>query len=84
MLAAGYFAVAAVCSLFGVIHSPMPGSPLVNPIALPGNLPENAAGQTPLYMAAGYGCVCLVLLGWNHVNHWLGVPATPIEEEENE
>ena len=83
-LAAGYFGVAAACSLFGVIHSPMPGSPLVNPFSLPANLPHSAAGQTPLYMAAAYGCVCLVLLGWNGCNRWLGVPTTPIEEEMNE
>ena len=47
-LAAGYFAVAAACSFVGIIHSPLPGSPLVNPLQLPDNLPHNALGQTPL------------------------------------
>jgi AGZA family xanthine/uracil permease-like MFS transporter len=83
-LAAGYFAVAAGCSLFGIIHSPMPGSPLMNPFSLPSNLPDNAAGQTPLYMAAAYGCVCLLLLAWSQCNHWLGVSTPPIVEEVNE
>jgi AGZA family xanthine/uracil permease-like MFS transporter len=80
-LAAAYFAVAAACSLVGIIHSPMPGSPLVNPFSLPDNLPHNAEGQTPLYMAAAYGCVCLLLLGWDTANRWLGVVVEPLEEE---
>ena len=83
-LAAAYFGVAAAFSLIGIIHSPLPGSPLVNPFALPDSLPHNAVGQTPLYMAAAYTCVCLVLLGWNSCNRWLGVPTTPIEEDMNE
>ncbi|MCA9153216.1 MAG: hypothetical protein KDA38_00450 [Planctomycetales bacterium] len=63
-LAGGYFLLAAVCSLFGIIHSPLPGSPLVNPFALPENLPNNAAGQTPLYMAAAYLTVAVLLAAW--------------------
>ena len=64
-LAAVYFGIAGVCSLFGLIHSPMPGSPLLNPASLPANLPHNAAGQTPFYMAAAYLCAALLLLAWD-------------------
>lgn len=64
LLAAGYVGVCAVFSLFGVIHSPLPGSPLVNPLSL-GELPELAAGQTPLNLAAGYGAVAVGLMLWH-------------------
>lgn len=82
-LAAAYFGVAAVCSLFGLMHSPMPGSPLVNPLALPTNLPHNAAGQTPLFIAAAYAGVSLLLLAWDACIRWLRIelPSHPELEE---
>jgi AGZA family xanthine/uracil permease-like MFS transporter len=64
-LAATWFAVAAACALFGIIHSPLPGSPLVNPLQLPENLPGMAAGQTPVYLAAAYLAASALLLAWN-------------------
>ncbi len=63
--AALFFAIAAVCSLFGVIHSPLPGNPLVVPWNLPASLPHAAAGQTPVYLAAGYGIMALILFVWS-------------------
>lgn len=65
LVAAGYFAVAAVCCLFGVIHSPFPGSPLSLPWALP-ELPAAAAGQTPLHLTGAYLLMAtlLVVLGF--------------------
>jgi AGZA family xanthine/uracil permease-like MFS transporter len=63
-LAATYLSVAAVASLFGLIHSPLPGSPLVLPWSLPANLPHNAAGQTPFYFAAGYAVAAALLVSW--------------------
>jgi AGZA family xanthine/uracil permease-like MFS transporter len=63
-LAAGYLSVAAACSLFGVIHSPMPGSPLLLPWRLPENLPHHAEGQTPFYFAASYALAALLLVSW--------------------
>ncbi len=63
-VAAGYFGVAALCAMFGVIHSPMPGSPVVNPFSLPANLPHAAAGQTPLCMAVAYISVAVLLVAW--------------------
>jgi AGZA family xanthine/uracil permease-like MFS transporter len=67
-LAAAYLAIAAICAFFGIIHSPLPGSPLVIPWQLPANLPHNAAGQTPIYMAIAYIATAATLLVW-HV--WL-------------
>ena len=64
-LAAVYLAIAGVCALFGIIHSPMPGSPLVIPWHLPANLPHNAAGQTPIYMAIAYVSTAAILLVWH-------------------
>ncbi|MFT5523477.1 MAG: AGZA family xanthine/uracil permease-like MFS transporter [Pirellulaceae bacterium] len=51
---ATYFGVAAACSLFGIIHSPLPGSPMVIPWDLPSSLPHSSLGQTPIYMTIGY------------------------------
>jgi adenine/guanine/hypoxanthine permease len=61
--AALYFAVAGVCTLFGVIHSPLSDGRLIVPWNLP-PLPAAAAGQTPLDMAAGYFAVALLLALW--------------------
>jgi AGZA family xanthine/uracil permease-like MFS transporter len=64
--AAGVLAIAALCSAFGVIHSPLPGSPLVVPWNLPA-LPEAAAAMTPLLLAAGYLIAAAVLLAWSRL-----------------
>ena len=53
-VASVFFAVAGVCSLFGVIHSPFPDERLIVPWALADTLPHAAAGQTPVYMATAY------------------------------
>lgn len=63
-LAAGYFAVAAVLSLFGVIHSPLPGSPLAWPWALP-PLPAGSEQQGPIFMAAAYASMAVLLVVWD-------------------
>jgi AGZA family xanthine/uracil permease-like MFS transporter len=67
-LAALWCFVAAVCSLVGIIHSPLPGAPLIDPFHPP-PFPASAAGQTPLDMAIAYSIVALLLLGW----HFLGI-----------
>jgi AGZA family xanthine/uracil permease-like MFS transporter len=67
-VAAINLAVAAGCSLVGIIHSPMPGSPLVNPFRLPENLPPSSAGQQPIDLCVAYllVMVLVVLIGvWN-------------------
>jgi AGZA family xanthine/uracil permease-like MFS transporter len=63
-IAARYFAVASVLAACGVIHSPIAGSPLMNPFSATG-VPEIAAGQTHLHFAAGYATVALILWCWN-------------------
>lgn len=78
-LSAAYGAIAAGCSLFGIIHSPLPGSPLVNPFALPANLPHAAAGQTPLYMAGGYAAMAVVMCLWG-LWWWKFAGAAPTTE----
>jgi len=82
-LAAAFFAIAGVCSLFGVMHSPMPGSPLLNPAALPANLPHNAAGQTPFYLATAYFSTALMLLAWDFwMRRFGGQPENRLDYEE--
>ncbi len=61
-----FFAIAAVCSLFGVIHSPYPDERLVLPWSLPAPLPHAASGQTPFYLATAYLAVALLLLVWDY------------------
>ena len=60
-----YFAVAGVCSLFGVIHSPFPDERLFVPWALGDSLPLAAAGQSPFVMASAYLLVAAILWSWS-------------------
>jgi AGZA family xanthine/uracil permease-like MFS transporter len=69
---AGFFAVAAVCSLFGVMHSPLPTSPIVIPY-LPGAFGGAwmMSGDLPLFVrtvpyqfALAYGLVAAAVLLW--------------------
>lgn len=66
--AAVFCGIASVLSLFGVIHSPLPGSPMVLPWALP-PLAEQTAGQSPLYLGAAYATVAVLLLAWDRYRH---------------
>ncbi len=63
-VAGNYFAVAALCTLFGIIHSPFRDERLFLPWALGDALPQSAAGQTPLVMAAAYLLVAGMLWLW--------------------
>jgi AGZA family xanthine/uracil permease-like MFS transporter len=68
---AGVLALGGMLALFGVIHSPLPGSPVLPPwvaieaLRAEGRLPATGA-QTPYGWAAAYGAMALavVLLGW--------------------
>ena len=69
-LAGAYFALAGVFALFGIIHSPLPGSPLFLPWRwvegqVVAGLPP-AAFRVMLQYAGGYAAVALLLwvLGW--------------------
>lgn len=64
--AAAFFLVAAICCALGIIHSPLPGSPLVLAWNLP-ELPTAAAGQTPLLLSAGYLMMAVLLGAWSLV-----------------
>jgi AGZA family xanthine/uracil permease-like MFS transporter len=74
--AAGYCLIAALLSLFGVIHSPL----VEAPIALPWHLQESLqtftatrSMQTPYWMAGSSALVAVTLFAW----HWrLEQPAT--------
>ena len=66
-----YYLVAAVCTLFGLMHSPLPNAPLRLPVGFPGMsdglrsivLPDEFRG-TVLSWAGGYFLVGLLLLLW--------------------
>jgi len=60
--AAAFLLSAAACSLFGVIHSPLPGSPLALPWSLPLDSLPSPAVQTPMVMAASYFAMATVVL----------------------
>jgi AGZA family xanthine/uracil permease-like MFS transporter len=61
--AAAFFFVAAICTLFGVMHSPLPGSPLF----LPWQLAEES--QRFVYQfALGYLLTAGMLMVWGLLN----------------
>jgi AGZA family xanthine/uracil permease-like MFS transporter len=64
--AAAYFAVCGVCSLFGVIHSPLAAEEINLPSHVLGQVSkgfkEAVTYQTPYHWAATYGLVVLLLL----------------------
>lgn len=62
-IAAGFFAVAALCALFGIIHSPLPDSRLF----WPWDLPKDYRGDTYGFVF-GYLGTALLLVGWRQ---WL-------------
>ncbi|MFO0843192.1 MAG: hypothetical protein U0797_12480 [Gemmataceae bacterium] len=78
--AAGYFAVAGLCALVGVIHSPLADERLGLPtdVLASVEVPFRAAVtyQTPYHWAAAYGLMALALVGLSR-----GRPAT--EETES-
>lgn len=67
--AAAFAGVLAVASLFGVIHSPLPGARMLLPWDLP-ELPAAALTQTPLHIAAAYAGIALVFIGWGAIARW--------------
>ncbi|MGD9646277.1 MAG: permease [Pirellulales bacterium] len=61
--AGGFLLVAAIATLFGAIHSPLPGSAMFLPWNMP-QMPTAAAGQTPIHVALAYGLAAALLLVW--------------------
>jgi AGZA family xanthine/uracil permease-like MFS transporter len=64
---AGCFLIAAICSLVGIIHSPLPSERIDLPWRVLTQLPAEFAAavryQTPYHWAAAYGLAAAVLLG---------------------
>jgi AGZA family xanthine/uracil permease-like MFS transporter len=58
--AASYFAIAAGCTLFGVIHSPLPGGAVFLPMSLGG-----AERELVFQYGAGYAIVAVMLAAWD-------------------
>ena len=64
--AGGFLAVAGAATLFGVIHSPLPGAAMFWPWSIP-QLPAATAGQTPLHLALAYGLAAALLFAWGQM-----------------
>ncbi len=65
--AAGTLLLAAACSWFGIIHSPLPSSPVTSPAAVLRQLREQgraaaASEQTPYHWGAAYAAMAITLL----------------------
>lgn len=75
--AAIFFAIAALFTLFGMMHSPLPSGALYVPWNL--GIEHHAALSPVMYRwAAGYGLVAAMLLAWGA---WLGPAEKPREGE---
>jgi AGZA family xanthine/uracil permease-like MFS transporter len=78
--AAGWCFAAAACTLCGVIHSPFKDGSLFVPWAI-ATLPPEAAGRGPLHLAAAYGLMAILFLGWSA---WLAVSGrAPVAEHDD-
>jgi AGZA family xanthine/uracil permease-like MFS transporter len=77
-IAAIYFGIAAVCSFFGIMHSPLPGSPMFLPWKLDASFLE-----TPVQYGGGYLLTAALLLGWHYWRQWTGEAAIPDVELEH-
>jgi AGZA family xanthine/uracil permease-like MFS transporter len=74
--AAAFFAVGAVATLFGVMHSPFPGSPVFLPWSLE---PEQQRElHAILHFAGGYFAVAVVMIAWGG---WLRASGVAMAEE---
>ena len=62
--AAGWCLAAAACTLCGMIHSPFRDGRLFLPWAI-GDLPAEAAGRGPPELAAAYGLLAALFIGWS-------------------
>ena len=75
-VAAGFYSLCAVFSLFGVIHSPLDGSRLFLPWELPAEATRFAPGQAPAQLALAYLAMATILLVWS-----LFIPPTQKPQE---
>jgi AGZA family xanthine/uracil permease-like MFS transporter len=74
--AAVYLAVAGLCTLVGIIHSPLPNDLIDLPnkvlLQVPQGFRDAVQYQTPYHWAGAYGLMVVLLL----VLDWMGVPET--------
>jgi AGZA family xanthine/uracil permease-like MFS transporter len=70
--AAVFFFVAAACALFGIIHSPEPGSPMFFPWRLTGD-----SARVVTQYVSGYLVVGVLLLAWGQWLRWKGIDPLP-------
>jgi AGZA family xanthine/uracil permease-like MFS transporter len=81
--AAAAFALAGVCALFGIIHSPLRSGPILPPwqaiaqVAAEGRAQANS-GLTPYHLAAAYGGMALALTA---VGLWGSAPSKSGHED---
>ena len=61
---AGYLGIAGVCSLFGIIHSPLQPAAIALPSQVLAQMPQDPAirCQSPYHWAAAYGLAALLLI----------------------
>jgi adenine/guanine/hypoxanthine permease len=61
---AGYLGVAGLCSLFGIIHSPLQPSAIALPSVVLAQMPQDVAirCQSPYHWAAAYGLAAILLI----------------------
>jgi AGZA family xanthine/uracil permease-like MFS transporter len=70
LVAAAYFLVAALCASVGIIHSPLPGSP----VFWPWNLAREALTGVTLPYGGGYLAVAVLLAIWDRWQRAAGAP----------
>ncbi len=64
-VAGAYFAIAGLCTLFGIIHSPYADERLLVTWILPGNLLSNSVGDQPAFqLGIAYFMVAVMLVVW--------------------
>jgi AGZA family xanthine/uracil permease-like MFS transporter len=73
-VAAAYFATAAICTAFGVIHSPLPGGRLF--VLWDAALSADARSVTLQYVA-GYAIIAVLLVPWDR---WQRRNMPPLED----
>ena len=64
LAAAGWCLAAAAATLVGIIHSPFADGRLFLPWAV-GTLPPEAAGRSPVELAASYGLLAVIFAAWH-------------------
>ncbi len=77
---AAYFATAAICAGFGVIHSPLPGGRLF--VLWDATLPADARAATLQYVA-GYAIIAVLLVPWDRWQRSGRIKTGPESPEEH-